>query len=56
MVQVSWWTLVIVIIVGLYDLACAYNRRGKKAAKAYAFLGVIFTLAGIIGLIWVLVK
>jgi RsiW-degrading membrane proteinase PrsW (M82 family) len=55
-IQVNLWTIIIVIIVGLYDLACAFNRRGKKSAKAYAILGLIFVIGGLIGLVWSLVK
>lgn len=56
MVKVSVWTLVLVIIVGFYDLACAFNRRGQRSSKPYAVLGLIFIIGGIGGLIWVLLK
>ena len=48
--QFDIFTAIIVIIVGLYDISIAINRRHqpqKKAVKAYAVLGVIFTIFGI---------
>lgn len=53
--QANIFTAIIVIIVGLYDLGYAWNRR-KQADKrggttAFAILGVIFTIGGIVLLI-----
>ena len=48
--QFDIFTAIIVIIVGLYDISITINRRHqpqKKAVKAYAVLGVIFTIFGI---------
>ena len=48
--QFDIFTAIIVIIVGLYDISIAINRPHqpqKKAVKAYAVLGVIFTIFGI---------
>ena len=48
--QFDIFTAIIVIIVGLYDISIVINRRHqpqKKAVKAYAVLGVIFTIFGI---------
>ena len=48
--QFDIFTAIIVIIVGLYDISIAINRHHqlqKKAVKAYAVLGVIFTIFGI---------
>ncbi|RVU70835.1 MULTISPECIES: hypothetical protein [Lactobacillus] len=56
--QVSLFTAVIVLIVGLYDISVAINRRHqpqKTAVYAYAILGVIFTILGIFLIInWLL--
>ncbi|RMC38431.1 MULTISPECIES: hypothetical protein [unclassified Lactobacillus] len=56
--QVNLFTAIIVLIVGLYDMAYAFNRKRYKQSKGYnAFmiLGLIFTISGIILLImhWV---
>ncbi|WEV41073.1 hypothetical protein OZX56_02415 [Lactobacillus sp. ESL0684] len=56
--KVNIFTAIIVLIVGLYDLSYAYNRRQQKrngAAKAFMWLGIIFTIGGIVMLImhWV---
>lgn len=48
--EVSLFTTIIVIIVGLYDMAYAFNRRYKNHGKSFwpfMILGVIFTLFGI---------
>lgn len=53
--EVNIFTAIIVIIVGLYDLAYAFNRRhqptNKAGLKAFTILGVIFTIGGIVMLI-----
>lgn len=57
--RVNIFTSIIVLIVGLYDIAVAINRRHqpqRTAVKAYAILGTIFTIAGIILIIYCLVK
>lgn len=59
--KINIWTAVIVIIVGLYDLAYVYNRRQdlkKSQSKtlkrrrngllAFLVLGIIFFISGII--------
>lgn len=49
--QVNIFTAIIVLIVGLYDLSYAFNRRrqpnNKKGIKAFTILGIIFTIGGI---------
>lgn len=58
-VKVDLFTAVIVLIVGVYDLAVAFNRRKqpqKTAVKAYAILGTIFTIFGIGLVIYCLLK
>ncbi|EFO70464.1 MAG: hypothetical protein N5840_05650 [Lactobacillus iners] len=57
--KVSIWTAIIVIIVGLYDLAYAFNRRQDLHDKSSCFkkrrmgiigfiiLGIIFVLLGV---------
>lgn len=53
--QVNVITAIIVIIVGIYDLSYAYNRRNqpnnKAGIKAFAILGFIFTIGGVVLLI-----
>lgn len=53
--EVNIFTAIIVIIVGLYDLAYAYNRRNqptnRRGIKAFSILGIIFTVAGLVMLI-----
>lgn len=53
--KVTIFTAIIVIIVGLYDLSYAYNRRrqmsNRLGNKAFMILGIIFTVAGFILLI-----
>lgn len=53
-ISTNLFTGIIVLIVGIYDLAYAFNRRhqpNKKPMKAYTFLGVIFTILGLVLLI-----
>lgn len=57
--EVNIFTAIIVLIVGLYDLAVAINRRHqpqKLAMRAYTILGIIFTLLGIYLIIACLVR
>lgn len=53
--EANIFTAIIVIIVGLYDLAYAYNRRNQPnnrlGIKAFMILGIIFTVGGIAMLI-----
>lgn len=52
--QVNLFTAIIVLIVGLYDIAYAINRRkqpNKRSVYAYTILGIIFTITGIVLLI-----
>ncbi|TSO25863.1 hypothetical protein [Lactobacillus sp. LL6] len=50
--QVNVFTAIIIIIVGLYDLAYAWNRRkqpnNRGGIRAFAILGIIFTIGGIV--------
>lgn len=58
-IQINIFTAVIVLIVGLYDIAVAINRRHqpqKTAVKAYSILGIIFTILGIYLIITCLIK
>lgn len=56
--KVNLFTAIIVLIVGLYDMAYAYNRRYKNKGRGFGpfmVLGIIFTILGIYLLImhWV---
>lgn len=56
--KVSLFTAIIVLIVGLYDMAYAYNRRYRNhnhGVTPFMILGVIFTISGLILIImhWV---
>ncbi|MDF7668982.1 hypothetical protein [Lactobacillus sp. ESL0703] len=56
--KVSLFTAIIVLIVGLYDMAYAYNRRQQNHQRGtigFMILGIIFTIGGIVLLImhWV---
>lgn len=58
-VKVNLFTAIIVLLVGLYDLAVAFNRRKqpqKMAVRAYAILGTVFTIFGIGLVIFCLIK
>lgn len=58
-IQINIFTAIIVLIVGLYDIAVAINRRHqpqKGAVKAYAILGTIFTITGIVLIIYCLIR
>lgn len=58
--KVNIFTAIIVIIVGLYDISIAINRRhqpnNRNGIKAYAILGGIFTVFGIGLLISLLIQ
>lgn len=48
--EVSLFTAIIVLIVGLYDMAYAFNRRYKNNGRSFGpfmILGIIFTIFGI---------
>lgn len=53
--HVSIWTALIVLAVGIYDIAYAFNRRkssnNRLKMRAFVFLGIIFLIGGIIMLI-----
>lgn len=57
--KVTIFSAIVMIIVGIYDMSYAYNRRNqptnKGGIKAFSILGIIFTVAGIILLIMKLV-
>lgn len=57
--QVTIFSAIVMIIVGIYDLSYAYNRRNqptnKGGIKAFSVLGMIFTIVGIVLLIMKLV-
>ena len=57
--KVSLFTAIVVLIVGLYDIAIAINRRNqpqKRPLYAYSILGGIFTIFGIFLLISYFIK
>ena len=60
MLQANLFTAIIVLIMGLYDMAYAFNRRKQPNNKggiiAFMILGVIFTIGGIVMLIRCLIK
>ena len=60
MFNVNIFTAIIVLIMGIYDLAYAFNRRkqptNKGGIKAFMILGIIFTIAGIVVVIRVLMR
>ncbi|EFD99362.1 DUF308 domain-containing protein [Lactobacillus crispatus] len=60
MFNVNIFTAIIVLIMGIYDLAYAFNRRkqptNKGGIKAFMILGIIFTIAGIVMIIRVLMR
>ena len=53
--SVNIFTAIIVLIVGIYDMAYAFNRRrqpnNKGGIKAFMILGIIFVVGGIVMLI-----
>ena len=60
MFNVNIFTAIIVLIMGIYDLAYAFNRRKQPTNKggigAFMILGIIFTIAGIVMIIRVLMR
>lgn len=60
MFSVNIFTAIIVLIMGLYDMSYAFNRRkqpsNKGGIRAFMILGVIFTIAGIVMIIRCLIK
>lgn len=60
MFNVNIFTAIIVLIMGIYDLAYAFNRRKQPTniggIKAFMILGIIFTIAGIVMIIRVLMR
>ncbi|MDF7639394.1 DUF308 domain-containing protein [Lactobacillus sp. ESL0791] len=58
-IETNIFTAIIVLIVGLYDMAYAFNRRrqpnNKQGIWAFMILGVIFTIGGIVLIIMNLV-
>ena len=52
MFSVNIFTAIIVLIMGIYDMSYAFNRRkqpnNKGGIKAFMILGIIFTIAGIV--------
>lgn len=60
MFNVNIFTSIIVLIMGIYDMAYAFNRRkqptNKGGIRAFMILGIIFTIAGIVMIIRVLMK
>lgn len=60
MFSVNIYTAIIVLIMGIYDMSYAFNRRkqpnNKGGIRAFMTLGVIFTIAGIIMVIRSLLK
>ncbi|MBN7275796.1 hypothetical protein [Lactobacillus acetotolerans] len=53
--KVNIFTAIIVLIVGLYDMAYAFNHRrqpnNKHGITAFMILGIVFTIGGIVLLI-----
>ncbi|WP_283605443.1 DUF308 domain-containing protein [Lactobacillus gallinarum] len=60
MFSVNIFTAIIVLIMGIYDMAYAFNRRkqpnNKGGIKAFMILGIIFTIAGIVMIVRCLLK
>ena len=60
MFSVNIFTAIIVLIMGLYDMSYAFNRRkqpnNKGGIKAFMILGIIFTIAGIVMIVRCLLK
>lgn len=57
-IKVNLFTAIIVLIVGLYDMAYAFNRRYKNQGHGFGpfmILGIVFTIFGVYLLImqWV---
>lgn len=60
MFNVNIFTAIIVLIMGIYDMSYAFNRRkqptNKGGIRAFMVLGIIFTIAGIVMIVRVLMK
>lgn len=60
MLSVNIFTAIIVLIMGIYDMSYAFNRRkqpnNKGGIKAFMILGIIFTIAGIVMIVRCLLK
>ena len=60
MFSVNISTAIIVLIMGIYDMSYAFNRRkqpnNKGGIKAFMILGIIFTIAGIVMIVRCLLK
>ena len=60
MFSVNIFTAIIVLIMGIYDISYAFNRRkqpnNKGGIKAFMILGIIFTIAGIVMIVRCLLK
>lgn len=60
MFSVNIFTAIIVLIMGIYDMSYAFNRRkqlnNKGGIRAFMLLGIIFTIAGIVMIIRCLLK
>ncbi|KRL91184.1 hypothetical protein [Lactobacillus kalixensis] len=52
--QVNIFTAIIMLIVGIYDVSYAINRRhqpNKRPIYAYSILGAVFIIGGLVLLI-----
>ena len=60
MFSVNIFTAISVLIMGIYDMSYAFNRRkqpnNKGGIKAFMILGIIFTIAGIVMIVRCLLK
>ena len=60
MFSVNIFTAIIVLIMGIYDMSYAFNRRkqpnNKGGIKAFMILGIIFTIVGIVMIVRCLLK
>lgn len=60
MFSVNIFTAIIVLIMGIYDMSYAFNRRkqsnNKGGIRAFMILGLIFTIAGIVMIVRCLLK
>ncbi len=60
MFSVNIFTAIIVLVMGIYDMSYAFNRRkqpnNKGSIRAFMILGVIFTIGGIVMIIRCLIN
>lgn len=60
MFSVNIFTAIIVLVMGIYDMSYAFNRRkqpnNKGVIRAFMILGVIFTIGGIVMIIRCLIN